>query len=87
VYAFLQNKEYIMTITANGKPAELSGEVSITRMLEELKVSDPLYVTVQLNEELVSRSDFDTVIVRDGAAVEFLYYMGGGAPAEGQAPC
>ncbi|MDR3192137.1 MAG: sulfur carrier protein ThiS [Treponema sp.] len=76
-----------MTITANGKPAELSGEVSVTRMLEELKVTDPLYVTVQLNEELVPRSGFDTVMVQEGAAVEFLYYMGGGTAADGQALC
>jgi sulfur carrier protein len=55
-------------------------------MLEELKVSDPLYVTVQLNDELVPRADFDTVLVREGAVVEFLYYMGGGASG-GQTPC
>jgi sulfur carrier protein len=76
----------MMTITANGKPAELSGEVSVTRMLEELKVADPLYVTVQLNDELVPRAEFDTALVREGAAVEFLYYMGGGA-ASGRPPC
>jgi sulfur carrier protein len=78
-----------VTITANGKPAEVSGEVSVTRMLEELKIRDPLYVTVQLNEELVPRSDFDTVIVQAGAVVEFLYYMGGGTGADGtgRAPC
>jgi sulfur carrier protein len=68
-----------VTITANGKPAELPGEVSVTRMLEELKVSDPLYVTVQLNEKLVPRADFDTALVQEGAVVEFLYFMGGGA--------
>jgi sulfur carrier protein len=58
-------------------------------MLEELKVSDPLYVTVQLNEELVPRADFDTVIVQEGAVVEFLYYMGGGSAADGtgRGPC
>ncbi|MDR2160286.1 MAG: sulfur carrier protein ThiS [Treponema sp.] len=76
-----------MTITANGKSVELSGEISVTRMLEELKVSDPLYVTVQLDEELVPRADFDTLMVREGAAVEFLYYMGGGTAEKGQTPC
>jgi sulfur carrier protein len=73
-----------MTITANGKPVELSGEVSVTGMLEELKVSDPLYVTVQLNEKLIPRADFDTVLVQEGAAVEFLYFMGGGAERTGR---
>jgi sulfur carrier protein len=68
-----------VTITVNGKPVELSGEVSITGMLAELKVSDPLYVTVQLNEKLVPHADFDTALVQEGAVVEFLYFMGGGA--------
>jgi sulfur carrier protein len=55
-------------------------------MLEELKVNDPLYVTVQLNDELVPRTNFDAAIVREGAVVEFLYYMGGGA-LDRQTPC
>jgi sulfur carrier protein len=83
----LPNKERTVTITVNGKTAELSGETSVARMLEELKVTDSLYVTVQLNEELVSRADFDTTVVREGAVVEFLYYMGGGTAADGKAPC
>jgi sulfur carrier protein len=56
-------------------------------MLEELKVSDPLYVTVQLNEKLVPRADFDTALVRQGVAVEFLYYMGGGTVEKTDCRC
>jgi sulfur carrier protein len=67
-----------MLITANGKPAEISGEISVTKLLEEIKVEMPEYVSVQVNDEMILRVDFDTTIVKEGAVVEFLYYMGGG---------
>jgi sulfur carrier protein len=68
-----------VTITANGKPAEISGEISVTQLLDELKVEMPEYVSVQVNEEMLLRANFDTTIIKAGAVVEFLYYMGGGA--------
>jgi sulfur carrier protein len=68
-----------MKITANGKPVEISGEMSVSKLLEEIKVEQPEYVSVQLNDEMLLRVNFDTTIVKDGAVLEFLYYMGGGA--------
>jgi sulfur carrier protein len=62
----------------NGKQTELSGETSVTNMLEELKVTDPLYVTVQLNGEILKTADFPSAAVKENDTVEFLYYMGGG---------
>ncbi|GHV73894.1 thiamine biosynthesis protein ThiS [Spirochaetia bacterium] len=67
-----------MTISANGKPVEISGEISVTKLLDEIKVEMPEYVSVQVNDEMILRANFDTTIVKDGAVVEFLYYMGGG---------
>jgi sulfur carrier protein len=67
-----------LLITANGKPVEISGEISVSRLLEEIKVEMPEYVSVQLNNEILIRANFDTTIVKTGAIVEFLYYMGGG---------
>jgi sulfur carrier protein len=66
-------------ITANGKQVELSGELSVSKLLEEIKVEMPEYVSVQLNDQMILRVDFDTTMVREGAIVEFLYYMGGEA--------
>ncbi|MDR3160043.1 MAG: sulfur carrier protein ThiS [Spirochaetaceae bacterium] len=67
-----------MIITANGKPVEISGEISVTKLLEEIKVEMPEYVSVQLDDRMLLRADFDTATVTEGAVVEFLYYMGGG---------
>jgi sulfur carrier protein len=76
-----------LTITANGKPAELSGEINITRMLEELKAADPLYVTVQLNGTILKSADFPSIIVKENDIVEFLYFMGGGSMRTGGGVC
>jgi sulfur carrier protein len=71
-------KEFSVHITANGKQVELSGELSVSKLLEEINVEMPEYVSVQLNDQMILRADFDTTMVREGAVVEFLYYMGGG---------
>jgi sulfur carrier protein len=73
-----------VTVTANGKKLELPGEVSVRRLLVEAKAEMPEYVSVQVNDRLLLREDFDTTLVREGDVVEFLYYMGGG---QGSGPC
>lgn len=69
-----------MNLTVNGKPAVVEGEeaLSVTELLGALKVSQPDYVTVELNGEILERADFLATMVRDGDTVEFLYFMGGG---------
>ncbi|MFP3040502.1 sulfur carrier protein ThiS [Treponema primitia] len=67
-----------MTITSNGKKIEISGEISVSKLLEEAKVDMPEYVSVQVNDEMILRANFDATIIKEGAVVEFLYYMGGG---------
>jgi sulfur carrier protein len=69
-----------MQLTVNGAPAVIEGKdgISVNALLAELKVSDPLYVTVELNGEIVPRPAFDDTQVKDGDTVEFLYFMGGG---------
>lgn len=69
-----------MELTVNGKPAAIEGQetLSLPALLDELKVKDALYVTVELNGEIVDRADFDATIIKGGDALEFLYFMGGG---------
>ncbi len=69
-----------MNLTVNGKKTVIADKVSlsISGILDELNVEDPLYVTVELNGDIMERINFDTIIVRDGDEVEFLYFMGGG---------
>jgi sulfur carrier protein len=67
-----------MRIIVNGKAAEIPGEITVSGLLEEVKAEMPEYVSVQLDGEIIARADFDKITVKEGAVVEFLYYMGGG---------
>ena len=68
-----------MKLKVNGETREIAGEfVNIDEVLAALKVSDPLYVTVELNGEIVDRAAFPSTRMKDGDALEFLYFMGGG---------
>lgn len=67
-----------MKITVSGEKKEYQDGLNITSLLEEEKVEMPLYVTVSVNEEFIDQENFDTIILKDGDEVEFLYFMGGG---------
>jgi len=68
-----------MKIKVNGKELTLEKEITVKELLDIQKVEMQDYVTVQVNDLLVDRKDFETTIVRDGDTIEFLYFMGGGA--------
>jgi sulfur carrier protein len=63
----------------NGKTAEVSGAISVTKLLEEVKAQDPLYVTVQLNGRILKSDELAATIVNANDTLEFLYFMGGGS--------
>jgi sulfur carrier protein len=69
-----------MELTVNGKPATINGKETLTvaGLLLELTVQQPDYVTVELNGDILEREDYTTTTVKNGDAVEFLYFMGGG---------
>jgi len=70
-----------MNLTVNGKPASITetNPLSVSLLLEALQVAQREYVTVELNGDILDREEFDTLTVKDGDTVEFLYFMGGGA--------
>jgi sulfur carrier protein len=68
----------LMKIKVNGQVVEIEAGLNIEDLLTALKVEMPLYVTVQLNEELLERENFASTIPQAGDSIEFLYFMGGG---------
>ena len=69
-----------MNISINGKETLLSenSDRTVESLLEELVVSQRLYVTVELNGEILDRPAYETTPVKEGDVIEFLYFMGGG---------
>ena len=67
-----------MKITVNGKETILDKQATIEELLVITKAQTPEYVPVQVNDEFIDRENFASTIVKDGDAVEYLYFMGGG---------
>jgi sulfur carrier protein len=75
------HKEMIsMQVTINGKDTPLPENPArtIDSLLEELEVHQRLYVTVELNGEVLDREGHGKTPVSNGDTIEFLYFMGGG---------
>ena len=68
-----------MTITVAGNKKNYDEELTIAQLMVKENVENAEYVTVTLNDEFVERDEFETTKLKDGDAVEFLYFMGGGA--------
>ncbi len=68
-----------MKIKVNGNEVVAEKELTVAEVLQTQKVEMQEYVTVQVNEEIVDRENFETLMLKDGDVVEFLYFMGGGA--------
>ncbi|AEJ61947.1 thiamine biosynthesis protein ThiS [Spirochaeta thermophila DSM 6578] len=68
-----------MRLTINGTPEELPyDELTVEELLSVKKVRMPETVTVELNGTVIRRHLYASTKVKDGDAVEFLYFMGGG---------
>ena len=66
-----------MRVTINGKPEE----VAVGTVLEVLKTKDvePQMVAVELNAKILGRDELGSTPLKEGDALEILFYMGGGA--------
>lgn len=68
-----------MNIKINGKNETAAKEsLSIAELLVINKVDMPDMVTVELNGTILDRNQYKTFFLKEGDAVEFLYFMGGG---------
>jgi sulfur carrier protein len=68
-----------MTVSILGVKKEIAEGTTIAEIIVSEKVENPDYVTVTVNDEFVDSENFATTALKDGDAVEFLYFMGGGS--------
>lgn len=67
-----------MTITVAGNKKEVADNLTVAQLIADENVETPQYVTVTINDDFVQSGTFDETVLKDGDAVEFLYFMGGG---------
>lgn len=66
-----------MQIEVNGKPREVDGGMSVADLVAELELDDRL-VVVELNREIVRRTERAAVNLEPGDRVEIVHFVGGG---------
>ena len=72
-----QTKELIK-IKLNGKDQEIKDDMTVSDLLLKWKVR-PELVTVEVNETILQKLDYDATTIKEGDNVEFVFYMGGGS--------
>lgn len=65
-------------LIVNGEDQEVQLPLTVSDLIKQNKVFQPEMVSVQVNEEFVEREDFDSIQLKEGDSVDFLYFMGGG---------
>ena len=65
-------------IIVNGEAQEVQLPISLTELIKKNDVQQPEMVSVQVNDDFVDRDEWDKVSIKEGDAVDFLYFMGGG---------
>ena len=63
-------------VTINGKEVDMSGK-TISQYLE-IANYNPKTIAVECNEVIISKSDYETTVLKDGDVVEVVSFMGGG---------
>lgn len=66
-------------IIVNGETQDVTLPLTVADLLKQNQVKQPDMVSVQLNETFVDKDARATTQLKDGDAVDFLYFMGGGS--------
>ncbi len=69
----------MINIILNGKKEELPSAMPISELLKRKNIR-PEVVTVELNERILTRQEFETAAINENDKIEFVYFMGGGMP-------
>ena len=67
-----------MKLTVNGKEIEFNAELTTSELLTEQNVKMPDMVSVELNGQILKRSEFDNTELKINYSIECLDCMGGG---------
>lgn len=66
-----------MQITVNGAPVSLDQDSNLNGLIEQLSLSGAK-VAVELNKQIVPRSEYATQVLKAGDSVEIVQAIGGG---------
>ncbi|HSU91001.1 MAG TPA: sulfur carrier protein ThiS [Sporolactobacillaceae bacterium] len=65
------------TITLNGDPYAVDGDLRLVALLERLKMRQGR-VAVEINREIIPRASYPATMIKPGDNVEIINFVGGG---------
>lgn len=68
----------MITITLNGNNTQFDSNISVKQLLEHLDLSEKR-LAVEVNQEIIARSNFDSFILNELDKVEVVQAIGGGS--------
>ena len=74
----IQTQMIMAKIYVNGDAQEVSLPLNVNELIQQQNVLQPEMVSVQVNEEFAEREDWESIQLKEGDKVDFLYFMGGG---------
>jgi sulfur carrier protein len=69
-----------MELKINGEPRVLPDGLTVTALVVRLGIKTDR-VAVELNQQIVPRSNWDATMLKDGDHLEIVHFVGGGAAA------
>jgi sulfur carrier protein len=67
----------MVDIQLNGETRSISATTSLTQLVEQQRLQDKR-IAIELNGEVVPRSQFSHIVLRAGDCVEIVHAIGGG---------
>ena len=67
----------MIRLQVNGERREFDRDLTVSELLEELEVGAPA-IAVEVNKDVVPRSEHGACVLRDGDRVEIVTFVGGG---------
>ncbi len=67
----------MIRVTVNGSADELADGATLGQLVAKYKLAPPR-IAVEVNQELVSRRDYDATALREGDRIEIVTFVGGG---------
>ena len=67
----------MLRVEVNGKDREVTDGRTVAGLLEDLDLDGRL-VVVELNRQIIRRTEIEAVALRDGDRVEIVHFVGGG---------
>ena len=66
-----------MKITCNGERRELSPDTTLITFIRDMDLN-PDTVVAECDGNIISRDDYETLILREGCVLELIRFVGGG---------